>query len=479
MDEKNKNAQDFNLTTPNIRAPNNPNRPPAPGGDQTMPNAPYPRDYGAPPPSSPRNAFDLTAVNFEAPGVEDDDEVIPPRPPQPQQFQPPPQQPPATYHQPAPAMAAPAPKRGVPVWAWLAGGGAILLLLLAAGGGALFYFYFMTDSAFTLKVLNAPAGSKVLVDEVDRSGVPQADGTIIIHGLRAGEPREVRVVHEGYQDFNTTVNGVSGQVSEITYPKGPKSGGPPPSEIDYAGKMMLVPAGPFTMGDDKRLPEEKPAHPVTLPAYYIDKFEVTNEQYKKFCEATGRATPTNPFWSPQYFESNPQMPVIGVSFADATAYAEWAGKRLPSEAEWEKAASWEAQEKRKRVWPWGDAAEASRANIGSQHPTAVGQYPSGASSYGVHDMAGNAQEWVDGFYQPYQGSTSRDPKFGNTLRVTRGGSFRGKPEDVRTTRRRYEDPSFRTKPEDAKMMLSSLIGFRCAVSADDPKLMTHLRQTKK
>ena len=490
MDEKNKNAQDFNLTTPNIRVPNNPNRPPAPASDhdRTMPNAPpYPKDYGSSPQSSPRNAFDLTAVNFEAPGVEDDDEAVPPPRPSPppqfqpqQQFQPPPQQ--ATFQQPSPAMAAPAPKRRVPLWAWLVGGGALMLLLLAVGGGALWLGWdiIFGSPSFTLKVLKAPPGSKVFVDDVDRSGVPQADGTIIIQGLKAGEPRDVRVAHEGYQDFNTTVTGEGGETLEVIF-KSPtnKVDDPLLSEIDYNGKMMLVPAGPFTMGDDKHLPDEKPAHQVTLPAYYIDKYEVTNEQYKKFCEATNHATPTNPFWDTQYFESNPQMPVVGVSFTDATAYAEWAGKRLPSEAEWEKASSWESQAKRKRQWPWGDVAEASRANINSQHPTPVGQYANGESAYGVHDMAGNVQEWVDGFYQPYQGNTARDPKFGNTLRVTRGGSFRGKIEDVRTTRRWSENPSFKTNPEDAKLLKSSLIGFRCAVSANEPKLTTHLRQTKK
>jgi iron(II)-dependent oxidoreductase len=347
----------------------------------------------------------------------------------------------------------------VPLWAWLIGGGALTLLLLTIVGAVLWYVWpLWGNSAFTLKVLKAPAGSKVFVDDIDRSGVPQADGTIIIQGLKAGEPREVRVAHEDYEDYDTTVTGESGQISEITY-KSPlkETKKPPLLEIDYVGKMMLVSAGPFTMGDDKHLPDEKPAHQVTLPAYYIDKYEVTNEQYKKFCEETNHATPANPFWDTQYFESNPQMPVVGVSFADATAYAVWAGKRLPSE----------------------DVAEASRANINSQHPTPVGQYPNGASAYGVHDMAGNVQEWVDGFYQAYQGNTARDPKFGNTLRVARGGSFPGKIEDVRTTRRLPIDPSFKTNPEDAQLKKSSVVGFRCAVSANDPKLATHLQQAKK
>ncbi|HVF27129.1 MAG TPA: SUMF1/EgtB/PvdO family nonheme iron enzyme, partial [Pyrinomonadaceae bacterium] len=406
MDEKNKNAQDFNLTTPNIRVPNNPDRRPASGGehDRTMPNAPYPKDYGSAPQSSPRNAFDLTAVNFEAPGVEDDDEVVPPPRPsssppqfQPQeQFQPPPQQQ-ATFRQPSPAMAAPAPKRRVPLWAWL-GGGALMLLLLTVGGVMLlFVLPRIWPQPFTLKVLNAPAGSKVLIDGKNISGV-QHYGTIIIQGLRAGEPRDVRVIHEGYQDFNTTVTGESGETLEvIVKPLPNKANDPPLSEIDYTGKMMLVPAGAFTMGDDNHHPDERPAHQVEVPAFYIDKYEVTNELYKKFCDATSRPYPPSPWWDQQYFDSKPQAPVVGISWDDAAKYAEWAGKRLPKEEEWEKAASWDPKTKTKRQWPWGDMPEQGRANVGQKIENlkllTVGQNPGGASAYGVHDMIGNAGEW--------------------------------------------------------------------------------------
>src|SRR6185503_14301312 len=94
------------------------------------------------------------------------------------------------------------------------------------------------------------------------------------------------------------------------------------------------------MGDDNGQPDEKPAHKVPLQSYYIDKYEITNEQYLKFCEDTRRTPPTNPGWDENYIANNRNSPVVGVSWNDAAAYAQWAKKRLPTEAEWEKAASW-------------------------------------------------------------------------------------------------------------------------------------------
>jgi formylglycine-generating enzyme required for sulfatase activity len=377
-------------------------------------------------------------------------------------------------------IAAPAPKRRVPLWAWLGGGGALMLLLLTVGGVALWYVWPFGPQAFTLKVLNAPAGSRVLVDDVDRSGVPQADSTIIVKGLKAGEPREVRIVHEEHEDYIETVAGKGGQISEITY-KSPlkETKKPPLSEIDYTGKMMLVPAGLFTMGDNNHQPDEQPAHPVEVPAFYIDKYEVTNEQYKKFCDATQRAYPPSPWWDQQYFNSKPQAPVVGISWDDAAKYAEWAGKRLPTEEEWEKAASWEPKTNRKRQWPWGDTPEQGRANVASPRDKPrllpVGQNPSGASAYGVHDMSGNAAEWVGSHFQPYEGNKTQNPEFGTTNRVIRGGTCISTLDNARTTRRASHPPDYTAQE---KATGNFLVGFRCAVAAGDAKLREHLSKAR-
>ncbi|HXQ74752.1 MAG TPA: SUMF1/EgtB/PvdO family nonheme iron enzyme, partial [Pyrinomonadaceae bacterium] len=129
----------------------------------------------------------------------------------------------------------------------------------------------------------------------------------------------------------------------------------------------------------------------------------------------------------------------------------------------------------KRMWPWGDSFEAGRANLGSERTTAVGANGNGASAYGVQDMAGNVMEWVDAFYQPYSGNGVADPNFGNANRIVRGGHFRSSDQDARTTRRFYNPPKFTAAELKAHTWL---IGFRCVVPANDPKLQAHLRSEK-
>lgn len=367
----------------------------------------------------------------------------------------------------------PAPKAGPPrlksPLLWIAVAAGLFLFLIVSV--VLILYLTRSEPGFTMIVRGAPPGSTVFVDTKNR-GVTSADGSIRVTGLKSGR-RIVRVSHEGYTDFNTSVVGKDGEEksidAQITRVK--KSD---PTEIDYQGPMVLIPAGEFIMGDDGHNPNEKPAHKVTLPDYYIDKFEVTNEQYKRFCEDTKRKFPTNPWWDHKYFDQ-PKMPVVGVDFDDASAYATWAGKRLPTEEEWEKAASWGPGSATKRMWPWGSSPEPGRATLGSNHTTAVGSNASGASAYGVQDMTGNVLEWVNAFYQPYPGNTAADPNFGTANRVVRGGHFHSEAEDARTTRRIYQAPQF-TAAE--KQQHTWLIGFRCAVSANDPKLQEHLRSLK-
>jgi formylglycine-generating enzyme required for sulfatase activity/serine/threonine protein kinase len=377
-----------------------------------------------------------------------------------------------TVRQPAPPRGYPekAPTRvaesRIPRWVWWAGGGAVFLAVVAF----VLIYLLLPSPGFTLVIRGAPPGSDVYVDNI-RRGVTAADGTIKVPDLKAGK-RLVRVSHKDYTDFNTSVSGNDGETRSVIAQMTPTEASAPslPKEIDYQGLMVLIPAGEFVMGDDNNQPNEKPAHRVTLPDYYIDKFEVTNAQYKKFCEATGRRPPANPWWDEQYAQNNPDSPVVGVSWSDADAYAKWAGKRLPTEAEWEKAASWDPATQSKRLWPWGNSPDLSRANLGSQHPTPVGRYANGASAYGVHDLIGNVAEWVDAFYQPYPGNQSSDPNFGTRYRVVRGDSFRA--SDARTTSRLFHAPEFSTTEQNNR---SWLIGFRCAVSADDPRLQQHLR----
>jgi formylglycine-generating enzyme required for sulfatase activity len=366
----------------------------------------------------------------------------------------------------------PAPKAGPPrsksplLWIALAAG--LLLLVIAL---VVLVFYLTREPGFAIVVRGAPPGSTVFVDSKNY-GVTSADGSIRVTGLKSGR-RIVRVSHEGYTDFNTSPVGKDGEEKSIDVKLVPTRKSDP-AEIDYHGPMVLIPAGEFTMGDDAHNPNEKPAHKVNLPDFYIDKFEVTNEQYKKFCEETGRKCPSSPWWDDKYFDQ-PKMPVVGVDFDDASAYAAWAGKRLPTEEEWEKAASWGPGAATKRMWPWGGSAEAGRATLGSNHTTEVGSNANGASAYGVQDMGGNVLEWVNAFYQPYQGNTATDPNFGTANRVVRGGNFRAGSDDARTTRRIYAPPKFTAAEQQERAWL---IGFRCAVSANDPKLQELLRSQR-
>lgn len=237
-----------------------------------------------------------------------------------------------------------------------------------------------------------------------------------------------------------------------------------PQEINYKGAtMLLIPAGEFLMGSDTSADEAaKPPRKIPLPAFYIDKTEVTNAQYKEFCDATGKPYPPKR----DYFINYPNSPVMGISFDDAKGYAEWAGKRLPTEEEWEKAASWDDKTQTKRDFPWGNDFDASKAVFNVNQPSDVGKFPAGASFYGVMDMAGNVYEWVDAFYQPYPNSKAQSPEFGEKNRVVRGGSYRSNlKNDIKNTTRIFVAPDY---VGDEKS--NSVIGFRCAISADDSRL---------
>ena len=235
----------------------------------------------------------------------------------------------------------------------------------------------------------------------------------------------------------------------------PVAGETPAPTTQPATDMVLVPAGPFLMGSDADDPDEAPQHQVDLPAFEIDLFEVTNAQFAAFVEVTGYQTDAEKGgeagWHGFYAEGKDNHPVVKVSWNDAVAYCQRLGKRLPTEAEWEKA----ARGTDGRVYPWGNEWDASRLNSyqsGYRGTTPVGSFAGGVSPYGVFDMAGNVWEWTADWYLPYPGSSYQDPYFGEKNRVTRGGGWFEEPPQVRTSNRNCTTP---TAANDD-------LGFRCA-----------------
>lgn len=231
---------------------------------------------------------------------------------------------------------------------------------------------------------------------------------------------------------------------------------PIPTEKAEEAEMILIPAGPFIMGSDTGREDEAPAHEVDLPAFEIDRFEVTNAQFAAFVDATGYVTNAEKAgetktWKSYYTPGKENHPVVKVSWNDAVAYCERVGKRLPTEAEWEKA----ARGTDGRVYPWGNEYDSKRVNgkdSGIRGTTAVGSYADGASPYGVFDMAGNVWEWVTDWYQPYPDSTYHSDYFGEKYKVLRGGGWFETAEYLRTTMRNASTVT--TANDD--------LGFRCA-----------------
>ena len=284
--------------------------------------------------------------------------------------------------------------------------------------------------------------------------------------------------------------------------------------------MVPIPSGTFLMGSNKidaehngaeygntkpLYEDEHPRHSVDLPAFRIDRFEVTNADYRDFVAATGHTPP--PYWLSggyvlslrkgeidklddrrlraltanvfkididsrrldhhalieviqQRLDYLDTLPVIEVSWGDAQAYCNWAGKRLPSEAEWEKA----ARGTHGNEFPWGDKWHAGFSNSGDEAwedgVAPVGSYPQDRSPYGVMDMAGNVSEWVADWYQPYPGSHETSDDFGRQYRVIRGGAWGREGHYalhlfLRTAYRFYLSPD---------RQLDDL-GFRCAAGA--------------
>lgn len=240
---------------------------------------------------------------------------------------------------------------------------------------------------------------------------------------------------------------------------------------------VFIPQGAFQMGglDPNAQNDERPVHKVTMHAFWMDKLEVTNAMYLQ-CVTAGGCNPPQQLKSQtiQSYFNNPDYndyPVIYVSWADAAAYCKWAGRRLPTEAEWERAARGDTL----NTYPWGDETpDSSRANFNFQvgDTTKVGSYPAGASPFGALDMAGNVAEWVNDFYDGtyYDKGVTLNPSgpiartnFFN--RVVRGGTFQDAPIDIRVANRASvlgPDPNALAGSPQSIGEVSPKIGFRCA-----------------
>jgi len=213
---------------------------------------------------------------------------------------------------------------------------------------------------------------------------------------------------------------------------------------------VIIPAGEFTMGSDNGYGDEQPEHTVYLDAYAIDKYEVTNAQYKNCVKAGKCQTPeTRTMYDDGDYADHP---VVYVDWHQSTAYCVWLGKRLPTEAEWEKA----ARGTDRRTYPWGNDWGTKKANVDSGGTASVGSFNAGKSPYGVYDMAGNVYEWVTDWYAEdyYQSSPKRNPKgpSGDDYVIRRGGSWSNDSDDVRTTFRDFISPRLK----------NINTGFRCA-----------------
>jgi formylglycine-generating enzyme required for sulfatase activity len=235
----------------------------------------------------------------------------------------------------------------------------------------------------------------------------------------------------------------------------------PATPVPAPEGMALIPAGYFQMGSSAGEANEAPEHPAFLDAFYLDLYEVTNAQYRECVKERGCTQAGLPnSLTYQGYRDDPaydNYPVVSVTWDQADAYCKWAGKHLPTEAQWEYAASGPEN----LTWPWGNTFEADLSAAGEADTQPVGSYPDGVSPFGVFDLAGNAAEWVADDYDEtfYDNSPPSNPFSANVSagRIYRGGSYGGVGALYTTSRRQG---NVRTYSEVR-------VGFRCAIDAPE------------
>lgn len=248
---------------------------------------------------------------------------------------------------------------------------------------------------------------------------------------------------------------------ENSPPASTASSQPGPNEVPVPEEMVPIPAGPFLRGTKSGGYDEQPERTIYVDAFSIDRYEVTNAQYQAFVVATGhrKAAPPSRYAKNLSRMKGVNQPVAYVSWEDADAYCRWAGKRLPTEAEWEKA----MRGVDGRLWPWGNEPDQLAFNGGSSRDgfeatAPVGSFKRDISPFGVADGTGNVMEWVADWYgeEAYRDPADRNPTGPEhgVFRVMRGGGYTSQGSDVRITSRSKMVPDFRDET----------IGFRCAVS---------------
>jgi len=340
---------------------------------------------------------------------------------------------------------------------------AIILIGIAGCGG--------TETETIVQITEPVDNTSTQQNTIHILGKVENTDTTMAQVTVNGKEQQVNIVNgsfdanitliDGNNIIKVSVDGVSAQIN-ITKIKQTTGGSDIPVEkgSKIIGKdgaqMILIPAGDFQMGDsfNEGEPDELPVHTVYLDAFYMDVYEVTNAQYKKFMDATGYEAPY--YWNdPNY--NTPNNPVIGVSWYDAVAYAEYADKYLPTEAQWEKAARGGLVGKR---YPWGDDITHNDANYANRwkYTSPVGSFaPNG---YGLYDIAGNVYEWcADRYDESYYAMSPKQNPTGpssGSYRVSRGGAW----NNYYTKNLRVSNRGFNAFSADPTYTGSG-VGFRC------------------